>query len=252
MTQRPEITRTVALLDYEIDRSGDGRTVVAYAAMFGNDYEVRDHEGHYDERINPAAFNKVLARNGAVNNVQVHFNHGLTLWGTPSDRYSMPLGTPEDIKPDGRGLLTRTRYAKTELGDEVLELWRSGAIRGQSFRGATYQSRTVTGKGANGRPVIERLQLGLREYGPTPNPANVEAGLVAIRSQLLAQVGEMTPEERRELAALINQSTALDEDPREVPDTDPADEAPVVSPGPDLSAVELAELANANRRRRTP
>lgn len=246
-----EITRTVPLLDYEIDRSGDGRTVIAYAAAFNNDYEVRDHEGHYDERINPSAFNKVLARSGSINNVQVHFNHGLTLWGTPSDRYSMPLGTPEEIKPDGRGLLTRTRYAATELGDEVLELWRSGAIRGQSFRGAIMQSRTITRTGPNGRPVVERLQLGLREYGPTPNPANIDAGLVAVRSQLLAQVEHLTDEERAELADLLATYTATpsDETPPVVPDAAPAIEPPAASPDEDL--VELLELANANRRRRT-
>ncbi len=245
-----EITRTVPLLDYEIDRSGDGRTVVAYAAAFNNAYEVRDHDGHYDETINAAAFNKVLARSGAIGNVQVHFNHGLTLWGTPSDRYSMPLGTPEEIKPDGRGLLTRTRYARTELGDEILQLWDDGAIRGQSFRGATYQSRTVTHKGTNGRPVIERLQLGLREYGPTPNPANAEAGLVAIRSQILAQIDEsLTDEQRAELDALLAKFSSTP-DPLAVPGTDPALEAPVVPPDADL--LDALELANANRRRRTP
>lgn len=254
---KPEITRVTPLLDYEIDRSGDGRVVVAYAAAFGNPYEVRDHEGHYDETVNPSAFNKVLARSGSINNVQVHFNHGLTLWGTPSDRYSMPLGTPEEIKPDGRGLLTRTRYAKTELGDEVLELWRSGAIRGQSFRGAIMQSRTVTRNGPNGRPVIERLQLGLREYGPTPNPANVEAGLVSIRSQLIAQVEHLTDEERAELASLLAQYPSSETDPQNVPAVDPgtapAVEPPAVPPveAPDAGLLELLELANANRRRRT-
>jgi HK97 family phage prohead protease len=251
VTERGEIKRTVPLLDYEIDRSGDGRVVIAYAAAFSNPYEVRDHEGHYDETVNPAAFNKVLARSGSIGNVQVFFNHGLTLWGTPSDRYSAPVGVPEEIKPDGRGLLTRTRYAKTELGDEILQLWRDGAIRGQSFRGATYQSRTVTGRGPNGRPVIERLQLGLREYGPTPHPANADAGLVAIRSQLLAQVGELTPEERRELAELLAESPVLgNDDPHVDPDIDPdTDVSPVVSPDAGLS-VELLELANAARRRR--
>lgn len=251
MTERTEITRTVPLLDYEIDRSGDGRTVTAYAAVFGQQAEIRDHDGHYDEQINPAAFNKVLARSGSLGNVQVHFNHGLTLWGTPSDRYSMPVGVPLEIKPDGRGLLTRTRYAKTELGDEVLQLWIDGVIRGQSFRGATMQSRTLTGSGPNGRPVIERLQLGLREYGPTPNPAYADAGLVAIRSTLLTQYAELTEEERAELAALLAAgATDLNPDPLLVPDADPALVAPVVSPDPGLS--ELAEMANANRRRRTP
>jgi phage head maturation protease len=244
-----EITRSVALLDYEIDRSGDGRTVIAYAAAFGNEYEVSDRHGHYDEKINTAAFNKVLARSGAIGNVQVHFNHGLTLWGTPSDRYAMPVGTPLEIKPDGIGLLTRTRYAGTDLGDEVLQLWRDDAIRGQSFRGAIYQSRTVTAKGPNGRPIIERLQLGLREYGPTPNPANIAAGLVAIRSDLSQRFPEATEDEIAALEQLYLNTPTLD-DLHEIPGDDPADDSvPVDPPDPGLS--DVLKLVNANRRRRT-
>ena len=81
-------------------------------------------------------------------------------------------------------------------------MWSDGMIRAQSFRGETKQSRTVTRNGPNGRPVIERLQLGLREYGPTPNPANVDAGLVAVRSQLLAQIEHLSDEERAELVGI--------------------------------------------------
>lgn len=242
-----EITRTVPLLDLDVGGS-DGRTVTAYAATFGNAYEVRDEDGHYDEIVNPAAFNRAI-RNGAINTVQVHFNHGLTLWGTPSDRYTMPIGVPLDIKPDARGLLTVTRYAATPLGDEVLELWRSGAIRGQSFRGPVFRSAKPR-PGPNVRPIIERLELGLREYGPTPNPANIDAGLVAIRSQLLAQVGEMTPEERRELASLL----AADDvafDTHDITDDDTGDdESPPAAPPESGPSIEALELANANRRRR--
>ena len=250
MAERAEITRTVPLLDYEIERSGDGRTVVAYAAAFNNLYEVRDGDGHYDEKINPVAFNQVLARAGSLASVQVHFNHGLTLWGTPSDRYSMPVGVPLEIKPDGRGLLTRTRYAKTELGDEILQLWEDGVIRGQSFRGPIFpHGQKRTERGPNGRPVIERMKLGLREYGPTPNPANADAGLVAIRSQLLTQVGEMSLDERRELQALLAEEPTFGADPHADPAIDPAAVAPVVAPVADLS--DLLDMANANRRRRT-
>ena len=122
MTDRTVITRTVPLLDFEIDRSGDGRTVTAYAATFDNPYEVNDAEGHYDEVLDPTSLNRTIA-NGALRSAQVFFNHGLTLWGTPSDRYSAPVGVPIDIRADGRGLLTVTRYANTELGDEMLQLW---------------------------------------------------------------------------------------------------------------------------------
>lgn len=253
MTPDTTITRSVPLLDYEIERSGDGRTVVAYAAAFNNLYEVRDHQGHYDEKINPVAFNKVLARSNAVASVQVHFNHGLTLWGTPSDRYSVPVGVPLEIRPDGRGLLTRTRYANTELGDEILQLWVDGAIRGQSFRGPTYPNgQRTTQNGPNGRPVIERMQLGLTEYGPTPNPANDAAGLVAIRSQLLEQFGQLTDDERAALAELLAETPTLGDPAQTGPDAGPATDpvAPAAPPAADLLG-ELLELANANRRRRT-
>jgi len=247
MGDRIEISRTVPLLDYEIDRSGDGRTVIAYAATFDELYRVSDAEGIYDETINPAAFNRTI-NNGALRSVSVLFNHGLTAWGTPSDRYAMPVGTPVSITPEKRGLLTATRYAQTELGDEILQLWKDGAIRGQSFRGPVFRSAPAR-PGPNGRPIIERLELGLREYGPTPNPANAGAELVAVRSQLLAQVGEMTPEERRELAALLQADTpALDthEDAADDTGSQPPVDAP--APGPSVPAFIEADVAARRRR----
>lgn len=249
---RLEITRAVPLLDYEISRSGDGRTVIAYAATFGNPYEVRDNHGHYDEMINRSAFNKVLARPGALDRVQVYFNHGMTIHGTPSERYSMPIGVPEEIKPDGRGLLTRTRYAKTPLGDEVLQLWHDGAIRAQSFVGAIYDRPRPTA-GPNGRPLIERMQLGLSEYGPTPSAINADAGLVALRSQLLDRpAAELNPQERRELAAYLIEMQELELDPLVVPVVDPVTSpvAPVEPPDPGLSQQAIAEAEQTQRRLR--
>lgn len=246
-----EITRHVPLLDYEVVRSGEGRTVIAYAATFGNPYEVRDQYGHYDEVINRSAFNKVLARAGAIERVQVYFNHGMTIHGTPSERYSMPVGVPEEIKPDGRGLLTRTRYAKTPLGEEILQLWIDGAIRSQSFVGAVNETVTRHQNGPNRRPVIERMQLGIREYGPTPAAVNADAGLVAIRSQLLERpASEMTPEERRELAALLAEATDLgNPDPHADPAPGPGDLPPAAAPVAGLS-IEDQLLADAQAARR--
>src|SRR5512139_873746 len=56
--------RSFALEGIQILRSGDGRTVEAYAAMFDQPYEVRDQFGHYMEVIDRAAFNRTLT-NGA-------------------------------------------------------------------------------------------------------------------------------------------------------------------------------------------
>ena len=61
---RVDYFRTYDLEDIHIVRSaqgGDGRTVEAYAAVFNTAAEIHDHEGHYLEEIDPAAFNNVLA-----------------------------------------------------------------------------------------------------------------------------------------------------------------------------------------------
>lgn len=260
MKQRHELVRSVPLLDYEIERGGDGRTVVAYAATFDDPYEVRDFDGHYDEVLNRSVFNRTLGR--GIDNVQVYYNHGRTISGTPSSEFSMPVAVPVEIKADARGLVTRSRYLRTPLGDSVLEMWAEGAIRGQSFRGPIYRSAPPR-PGPNGRPLIERLELGLVEYGPTPQPVNTGADLVAIRSALLedrlASLGDLTDEERAELAAALARipdqpatgpagdapaGDALADPPD--PQGDPADQAPVDP----ASSIELLAAEAAQRRRR--
>ena len=155
MKQRPELVRSVPLLDYEIERGGDGCTVVAYAATFNDPYEVVDFEGHYDEVQNRSVFNRVLGR--GIGGLQVLYNHGRTISGTPAAEFSMPVAVPVDVKAESKGLLTRSRYLKTPLGDAVLEMWREGAITAQSFRGPIIRSAPAR-PGSNGRPVIERLE----------------------------------------------------------------------------------------------
>lgn len=244
-----DIERFVPLLDIEIDRSGDGRTVTAYAATFDEPYEVRDFDGHYDEVIDRTAFNRALGR--GIDHVGVFYNHGRNLEGQPSDRFSLPIGTPLEIKAEARGLVTVTRYAKTPLADEVLELIRDGAIKSQSFRGAVISSARPTA-GSNGRPVIRRTALGLREYGPTKFPANNSAAILAVRSSLLAeQVGELSETEREELLALLQSEPHLLGGPSGNPD--PQSETPeAIEPeaSPSGPSVDLLIAEAAQRRRR--
>lgn len=257
MKQRSELVRSVPLLDFEIERGGDGRTVTAYAATFDDPYEVRDFDGHYDETINRAAFNRTIGR--GIGNVQVLYNHGRTISGTPSSEFSLPPAVPVEIKAEGKGLLTRSRYLKTPLGDAVLEMWREGAITAQSFRGPIIRSATPR-PGLNGRPVIERLELGLVEYGPAPFAVNSGADLVAIRSALLedrlSALGDLSDEEKAELARLLTIEKPIDtpadapgDDAPSEPDPqdDPTDQVPVdPAPSIDLLAAEAAQ-----RRRRS-
>jgi HK97 family phage prohead protease len=174
------ISRFLAIDDLEIKRvDRKGRTVTAYAAAFDQEAEIVDKHGHYVERINRAGFNRTLAH--GIQRVQVFYNHGYDLSGKPNILGAVPIASPQEIGPDGHGLLTVSRYNDGELADAVLAAWEGGQIRGQSFTGRVYQSRKV---GRSGQlDVVERMELGLKEYGPTHSPAYDGAGLVAIRSQ---------------------------------------------------------------------
>lgn len=242
---RPMIERSVPLIDISVNSNGDGRTVTAYAATFDEPYPVSDMHGQYDEIINRAAFNKTLSH--GIERVQVIYNHGMTLYATPSERYSMPLGVPLDIKAEKRGLLTVTRYAQTPLADEVLELIRSGAIRAQSFRGAAHASAPPVMRG--GRRLIRRLELGLKEYGPSPFATNIGAEVLAVRSSLLEQLEDLDDET---LAALRHR-LGFDPGTGDTPPadkTDPTDPPPAPAPVDPGASVEIMEAQLAALRAR--
>lgn len=184
--------RSFPLEDVAISKDGTGRTVEAFAAVFNTPAEVRDQDGHYREQIHPRAFHKTLTEARRANGwrIGVFYNHGRTLSGTPSDRASIPLGTPMHIEATKRGLLTVTRYNKTPLADEVLESIRNGDITGQSFTGRFLQSDghrrgQKLGPRADGDlPLVTRTEVGLIEYGPTPFPVYADAEITGVRALL--------------------------------------------------------------------
>jgi HK97 family phage prohead protease len=196
--------RSWALDDIEIlrgaDGHGDGRTVRAYAAVFDTPAEIKDQHGHYVEQIDRRAFNRQIGL--GIDRVNVFYNHTLTAMGTPSELGSVPIGSPVEIRPDGKGLLTVTRYNRSQLADSVLEAIRAGDIRGYSFRGRIFKSnpeRMPRAARSGALPTIVRTELGLSEYGPTPSPAYAEAGILAIRAALLA--GGLTAEQIQRMFA---------------------------------------------------
>lgn len=202
--------RTWTLDDISIQRSGDGRTVEAYAAIFESPYEVRDQHGHYMEVIDRSAFNRTL-NNGGPRAVCL-FNHGLTVLGTPSDAYSVPIGTPLEIRADAKGLFTVTRYNAGPDADRILEAIRNQAIRAQSFRGRIFRStpdRVPMARAGAALPTVTRLELGLTDYGPTPVPVNAGAEILAVRSltALATDLAGLSADERAELAEMIASTT---------------------------------------------
>ena len=196
-----EILRFYPLEDIHIlsraEGDGSGTLVEAYATVFDQPAEIRDHQGHYLETIDRGAFDDVLgrirrSRGGLPGAVKVLYNHGMTAQNTPAPEFQLPLGVPVDVIPEKRGLLTRTRYdAGDPFTDRILSKIRSGAITAQSFVGGIIRSDpSLAGPGDRYRKrggaltTVRRMTLGLREYGPVLWPAYSGAEILGVRMQL--------------------------------------------------------------------
>jgi HK97 family phage prohead protease len=188
--------RSFPLEDVSIRAGGDGRTVDAIAAVFDTPAPVRDHDGEYLEELDPSVFNRAIsdaAPQGSRKDwkIGVFYNHGMTLYGTPSERHAMPIGKIVDIKADQRGLWTQIRYNRTPLADEVLENIREGSIRGYSFQGNFRRSQPLIPRGGfrpdrhGNLPTVRRMESTLKELGPTPFPVYEDATVLGMRSDVL-------------------------------------------------------------------
>jgi HK97 family phage prohead protease len=214
-----EFTRRFELEDISF-RSGDGRTVEAYAATFNTPTDVRDQDGEYTEVIDPTAFNMALglARRAAGGwDIPVMFNHGMTIFQTPSEIDSVPIGVAEEIKADKRGLFTRTRYHDTPRANAVLESLRERSITGYSFSGVFRKSDPPVPRGGfrrNSRgdlPTVRRMVSTLREFGPATFPVYAGAEVVGMRAEQI-QIDRLATEIDRltELFASSSRSDQLD------------------------------------------
>lgn len=217
---RAEFMRMYPLENIEILRTEqagpDGRPgaiVEAYAAVFGQPAEIQDGEGHYVEEIDRGAFDTAIqfaTRNtgGLAGNIKVLYNHGLTVQGTPAPEFQLPIGVPVDIRPETRGLLTRTRYHTDDpFSVRVLENIRAGAITAQSFVGRIIRSDPQLRRGDRYRPdsagnlrTVRRMKLGLREYGPVLWPAYSGAEILGVR--MSTPGGVLDPDEEFDAKAL--------------------------------------------------
>jgi phage head maturation protease len=207
-----DFIRAVALDDIRIRSGGTGRTVEAYLAVFDETAEIIDQDGHYLERNSSRAFNQTIAHKHG--RFPVVYHHGLTIAGTPSERGSVPIGVSTEVRVDKRGVLTISEYGTSDLASEVLEAIRMGAVTAQSYGGKFVKSdpqrRPVGGftRGPDGRlRTVTRLEVALREFGPTPFPAFAGAAITGIRTQQVLGALLTAPADRRQ--ALLDQLDGL-------------------------------------------
>jgi HK97 family phage prohead protease len=217
--------RSFPLEDISIRSGGDGRTVEAYAAVFGSVAPVRDQDGEYTEELDPACFNRAIsdaAPQGGRKDwrIGVFYNHGMTLYGTPSERHSMPIGKILDIKADRRGLWTEVRYNRTPLADEVLENIREGSIPGYSFSGNFRRSEPLIPRGGFRRntrtgdlPHVRRTESTLKELGPTPVPVYEDAAVVGMRAEQLLGAMASDPELAARMISVFRDGAPMDSPP---------------------------------------
>jgi len=196
-------SRDFPLQDISIRAGGDGRTVDAYATVFDTPTPIHDQQGDYIEVIDRHAFDRILPKLQPQGDRKawrcgVFYNHGMTLHGTPSGENSLPIGVPLEIRADGHGLFTRTRYHKGPEIDRILEAINEGSLQAYSFSGRFDQSEPAVPRSGfrpdrhGNLPTVKRRESTLREYGPTPFPAYHEAAITAVRAeQLLQQLEQM-------------------------------------------------------------
>lgn len=216
------VSRSLVWDDMTIRSDGSGRVVESYFAVFDKQSEVRDQDGHYLEVNARSLVNKSLADKGLA--FPVFYNHARTLDGTPSGEFSLPIGVPLEIKPDERGVWNAVRYLENPLADGVLGGIRGRAIRGMSYSGRYLKSTRQRGD-RGGLPVITRHEVALREFGPTPIPAFVEAEILGFRAaqQFLGALLAADADERLRLLQQYEGLSTLDiSEPAPLTDRTPA------------------------------
>lgn len=170
---------TAALETRTDDGDEAGRRLVGYAAVFNQWAEINSFwEGHFLERLDPAAFTKTIAERG--DQIKVLYDHGFD----PSIG-NKPLGKPDIMMPDARGLWTETPLARTSYNDDLLELLRVGAIDGMSFRFQVIRDEwndEPSPSDVNPKGIPERTikELRMFEFGPVTFPA-YEATTAGVR-----------------------------------------------------------------------
>jgi HK97 family phage prohead protease len=221
----------------EITIDSESRTISGYASVFN----VKDSDG---DVITQGAFTKTLAENGvgsAKPRIVHLYQHNPT----------QLLGRPSVLREDSKGLYFETTIAKTALGDEVLELYRTGALREHSI-GFIVVKQSKKGN------YNEISEVKLWEFSSVTRAANEEAQFIGFKSEFTNDLiiencdklikmlkGEINQDTQDQLHIFLNQvkSKHIELNEKSVADTlDPLQDSPE-SDNPTVEE-EIAKVKN--------
>jgi phage head maturation protease len=169
---KAQIFRTVPPAPELIERTAsEGAILDMKFALFNRWAEIDSPvEGHFMERIAAGAFAKTVREN--FSNIRAILSHGKD----PSLGQTV-LGKIESITEGADGASARINLFRSVPG-LLLDGLRAG-VYGASFRGDALQSKVVSrpkrsDHNPKGLPEITRLEIRLRDVGPTPFAAYSE------------------------------------------------------------------------------
>jgi len=145
-----------------------GRTLVGYASVFNYPIEAGTSTHPQTHFVKPGAFTRSLEKNPMP---QVLLNHG------QDPQVGMkPLGVPEVIKVDARGLYVEVPLDPTSYNEDIKISLGSGALRGMSIM---FEAEQESYNDDRTERYIEQVRL--HEFGPVTFPAN-EAATASLHS----------------------------------------------------------------------
>ena len=133
-------------------------------AIFNKWQEISDAQGHYLERLSPGVFRKSL--NERFAGIRAVLSHGKD----PSLGATV-LGKIKEIREEADGAIARVALFPS-VPPLLLDGLRDG-VYGASFRGESIKSETnwhpgISAHNPDGIPEVTRLEIRLRDVGPTP------------------------------------------------------------------------------------
>ena len=162
------LTRT-SPADLEIRADGDGRTVFGVVVPYNSPADIVEARGAYRETFARGAFNGQLADPAAIGRVRLLSQH---------QRDREPVwGARVELRDDAAGLIGAFKVAKTQAGDEALELVRDGAL--DAFRSGSDRSTTT---GTVAVPKWSAAAAQIREASSVTFPAYADALVAGVRA----------------------------------------------------------------------